>query len=941
MFKRMVAGFVVFCACSLSAQEKKVDFRKVDDELQSRNAARLDNGGRIRLALLSDDVFKDRRTFPPDVVDGNVHSRQVMTGAPYRFHIDFVDELPIETINFICSDYATEVCPEKVQVKLSSGKTFPKVLEKKPAQRRRPKPRQALDIGGLKARWVEVTVLSNHPGGVNSKGKRVGWGGIGEIEVITSADLSRYLTLVDYNPDLPQDIRSRPARRDYSAIKATLPETIPLGRRPGIYFSSDGWKKLFEKMRKSQRGKPVLDGVVASAGNYLKQTVTFPDPSIPAQMKDRGDPPARAHDALSKQAGITAYAWRITGKEKYAARVREILIGYAKRYPSQYKEHKGVNGSDTSKVMAQRLSEAMWLIPLIQAYDLAGDARCFTEQDRALIEEDLVRCAIRFINRKKPAASDVAERDRRSPNWRTDPAPKQKRKGALGNWTAFYNMAFIQGGCVLGDRDWIDIGAAGLKYMLENGIGDDGMWGEGAIGYQQFARHAMVGGLETLARKGIDLWSYKNNVFKNLFDSEFAYAYPDGTSPGINDSGRAPVGSGWTAMAFDYAYLRYGDPNYAHTINKTHRQLHHSPACYFPTQIYEPLPEVPVKGQSSLVFDNLGYAILRGTDGGGGTFLLMDYGKHGGVHGHPDKLNLILFADGDELAGEPAVYRYEDERHGNWTRPTIAHWTLSIDEHAQNPTTGRLVCFADVGEVKVMRGQASGAYAGVALDRTVVQFPGYIVDVNRAWGPAEHTVDYPLCFRGALDALKTVEESRLKPMAGVTPGYRHIMAAGPEMVKGSWSAVWERETQKAASGRKRPENRVKVTVPPAQEKTEVWVGTVPGGRHQAVLRRRGRDVQFACVVDPYREYDAVKKVSTIKVKGPVAAHGLTIERTDGGTDIVVVRYDAMDEGNAAASSTFETYTTQALVTILRLDRAGKVISRVDLGGGAKSRGKTQ
>jgi hypothetical protein len=693
-------------------------------------------------------------------------------------------------------------------------------------------------------------------------------------------------------------------------------------------------------MRASERGKPVLDGVVAAADGYFGTPVTHPDPNVPAQVKDRGDPPARAHDALAKQAGYLGYAYRITGKGEYAARAREILVGYAKLYPDDYKEHKGVNGSDTSKVMAQRLSEAMWLIPLIQTYDLAGDAPCFSDADRKLIEDDLIRHAITFINRKHSAAKDVAEWTAKNPNWRTDPAPKAARKGALGNWTAFYNMAYIHGGCVLGDQDWIDVGAAGLKYMIENGIGEDGMWGEGAIGYQQFARHAMVGGLEALACKGIDLWSYKTNAFKNLFDSEFRYAYPDGTSPGINDSGRAPVGSGWTAMAFDYAYLRYGDPNYARTVNKTHRQLHHSPACYFPTQVYETLPQVPVRGQTSLVFDKLGYAILRGTEGDSETFLLMDYGPHGGVHGHPDKLNLILFADGDELAGEPQGYRYEDDRHRNWTRPSIAHWTLSIDEHSQNPTAGRLVCFADAGDVKVMRGQAAGAYAGVALDRTVVQLPGFIVDINRAWGPAKHTVDYPLCFRGALDRMAGVAGD-LKPMANTTPGYRHILASGPTKVEGAWTGVWQRDATEpnpdadTTDGRRGgPANLVKAMVLPAAG-MQAWMGTVPGGRQQAILRQEGKDVTFACVVDPYLASDAVKSTRLVEAAGPVPVTAVKVARADGGTDIVIVRNDPMPEGQPAAASTVEGISSGSLVTVVRLDEAGKQIARLDVGGGEK------
>ena len=936
----IVAAAVLLAAGLLPAGPAKVDHRKVDRQIQSRNAARLDKGGRIRLELLGKGVVKDRRTFPPHVVDGDVHSRQVVTGAPYRFRIDLVDELPVEAIHFICSDYVNEQSPKDVAVRLSDGTKLTKVLEKIPAQRRKPKPRQRLDVGGRKVRWVEVTVLTNHPGGLLKSGKPCGWGGIGEIEVVTSADLAPYLTVDDFNPDLPTDIRSKARRRDYSDVTVSLPSVIPLGARPGIYMTGEEWKALLETMRNSPRGKPVLDGVVAMADGYLKSPVAFPDPNVPAQTKDRGDPPARAHDALSKQAGVCGYAWLITREAKYARRAREVLVGYAERYPDDYKEHKGVNASDTSKVMAQRLSEAMWLIPQIQAYDMTADSGAFSADDRKLVEEDLIRCAMTFIHRKTPAARTVAAKTAANPNWRTEAAEKKKRPGALGNWTAFYNMAYIHGGSVVGDRDWIDVGADGLKYMIENGIGEDGMWGEGAIGYQQFARHAIVGGLEALARKGIDLWSYKANAFKNLFDSEFAYAYPDGTSPGINDSGRAPVGSGWTAMAFDYAFLRYGDRNYAHTVNKTHRQLHQSPACYFPTRIYKPLPEVPVQGQGSMVFDKLGYAILRGTDGGGETFLLMDYGPHGGVHGHRDKLNLILFADGDELAGEPQMFRYEDDRHANWSTRSIAHWTLSVDEHSQNPTTGRLVCFADAGEVKVIRAQAGGAYAGVALDRTAVQMPGYVLDVCRAWGPAEHTFDYPLCFRGTLDRMEGVEDASLKPMASTTPGYKHILAAGPEAVEGDWTGVWSREAAEADPNgqttderRGGPASRVRATVLAAPG-TKVLLANVPGKRQQAILRRTGRDATFTCLVDPYRAADAVRSVQAMKTAGPIGATGIEVRRADGGTDLIVIRHDPVTDGKPGPETRFAGQATRALVTICRLDKNGRQTGRVELGGAA-------
>ncbi|MBM4049948.1 MAG: alginate lyase family protein, partial [Planctomycetes bacterium] len=661
---------------------------------------------------------------------------------------------------------ALEESPKDVELRLSDGTVLKHTLERLIPKDRRDKPRQTVKVGKDLA-WVEVKVLSSYPGGPNPQtGKPVTWGGIGEIEVITSADLSPYLAVPDHNPDAPVFVEGGSPKSDYSNVKVTLPSPIPLGQHPGIYLSRGEIVKMRQELKAAERAKVTLDSLLAGCNGWLEKKIEHPDPNTPAQMRDRSDPQAKAHSLLSKMAGWLGWAYQLTDDERYAQKAREILVGYARLYPDGYKEHRGVHPSDTSKVMAQRLSEAMWLLPLIQSYDMIHSSSCLSADDRRLIESDLIRHAVTFINSKRSAAEEISLRDKRNPNWRTsDPEPIP---GPVGNWSNFYNAAYIQAGIVLGDQEWIDIGLANTRTMIVQGIGDDGMWKEGAIGYQLFARHALVACMEPLARKGHDLYGYKGCRVKNLWDSPLKYAYPDGTAPGIHDSGRVSVGGDWTAMAYDYAYLRYQDPNYGGIVNDAHRQVFQSEGCYFPTLIYQPLPKKEIAALGSVIFETLGYAVLRGADGGNppaaATFLLMDYGPHGGGHGHPDKLNLILFADGDELAGEPKPYRYEDSRHAEWTRPTIAHWTVSVDQREQAPTTGKLLAFYDTGAVKIMRGVSTAAYAGVGLDRTVVQMPGYIADIYRCWSNATRTYDYPLCFRGALDALDRADAAKLKPL---------------------------------------------------------------------------------------------------------------------------------------------------------------------------------
>ena len=729
----------------------------------------------------------------------------------------------------------------------------------------------------------------------------------------------------ELNMKMPIYLKGGVSRNDYSGVKVTMPEKIGLQGHPRLYMDRAELVKWREDIQKTERGRSAFKSVVDFANGFLSSKIVLPDPKVPAQAKDRGDAAAKAHNRLSNAAGRLGWAYQLSDNEAFAEKAREILVGYAKLYPGEYTEHKGVNPHDAAKVMSQRLSEAMWLLPLIQTYDMIYYAKCMTDADRKLIESDLLRAAITFINGKHDAAAEVKQKNSKNSNWRTEePA---SGGSAMGNWVNFYNATFVQAGIVLGDKDWIDLGAAGTRLMIARGIGDDGMWKEGAIGYQYFARMALILCMEPLARQGIDVYSTGKARVKNLFDSVYKYAYPDGTMPGINDSGRANVGGDYMAGAYDFGWLRFRDPNYGGVVNAAPRQIMQSEGVYFPTVIYEKLPEQPLQGLDSVIFDGLGFSIMRGFNNGDPTYILLKTGlPTGGPHDHPDNLNLIIFADGDELCGEPAFFRYEDNKHGEWTKTTLGHYSLAVDEHNQAKCTARLTGFYDAGAVKIMRGQCAGAYPDVALDRTVVQMPDYIVDVYQAWGKKSHTFDYPLSFPGELDKMKGVAAEKLKSM-GTQPGYKLFMTLDPVTVNGNWSGIWKRE---AAAGGKDP-GELKVTVLENGE-TKSFCGIGADDRQKAVLRRTGTSAVFTALIEPFKVIRAVKAAENFSLKGPVPGYGLKVTRVDGGTDLIIVRLDPQKNQKPAGVTTFEGGTTDALVSVVRMDNSGKVIEAGFIGG---------
>jgi hypothetical protein len=217
--------------------------------------------------------------------------------------------------------------------------------------------------------------------------------------------------------------------------------------------------------------------------------------------------------------------------------------------------------------------------------------------------------------------------------------------------------------------------------------------------------------------------------------------------------------------------------------------------------------------------------------------------------------------------------------------------------------------------------------------------PGYVVDVFRGYSPNQHTFDYPLCFRGDLDALKGVDAATLKPMSTTKPGYKLIKAGDPKGVEGVWTGTWSREAVEAKPDPEdasktipgHPANNVKGMVVPAAG-TQAFVGKDCDDRDRVILRRQAKETVFASIIDPYKASDVVKSVEEFKVDGPIPGYGMRVKRSDGGTDLVVVRFDPQTDNKLAGASTFEGGTTDALVSVIRLDGSGKVIESGFVGG---------
>ncbi len=762
------------------------------------------------------NVVTDKNTSPDAYVDGNAHSRMVMTGAPYTITITLPLKVPVEKISFAQSDYATEAAPKDIEIKFDD-QVIRKTLDNTRPEKVRGKTKIAWQDVPInrEIQTLQITVLSNYDG-------QVKWGGLGDIALWTTLNLDEKFRLAGYDEKAPVYVHATSPKSEM--VKVNLPPLAKDGEHPRLLFTPAEISALREKLANTERGKATFASFKNIADGYLKMAVAFPTPEDTAANNAGNE-----HSSLSYRAGGLGFAYALTGDEKYAKVAREILVGYAQKYAS-YPRHVGRNKSDSSKITFQRLSEAMWLIPQIEGYDYIYNSGVLSEDDKKLIDNGLIRPAIEEIRRQTPA-DEVAARTKKEADWRTK-TPADAIKGDYPNWLNFYNTATLMAGIVLKEQNMIDLAVADLRAAIANGIGADGMWGEGAIGYQLFAMAVMVPAFEAAARQGIDLWSASNGRFKQLFDSPLRYAYPDGTLPGINDSGRGKLGS-WQTMVYDLGYLRYGDARYAFLLNETQRQLHFSEGIYQPTHVFETLPEPPSVVYGSTLFGSLGYSILRNNH----IYALMDYGPHGGVHGHYDKLNLLLFAappnaKGDEIGGEPQFHSYDQALHPQWTTQTIAHNTLAVDEKSQMANDGKLLIYEDTPDIKIMRAESPGSYPGVLLDRTVVVLPDAVIDLYNGQSALNHTWDRTFRYQGKLAQMPIAKDS--KPL-GQSEGYQHIQVTGAQDASEKWQGDWDTKVGKFG---------VDLAGAPNQK---IFAGTGPDKEDIAIARQSGTKADFGAV----------------------------------------------------------------------------------------------
>ena len=408
------------------------------------------------------------------------------------------------------------------------------------------------------------------------------------------------------------------------------------------------------------------------------------DPTRPDRDYD-GCVISGAHGGLARLVLDLGMAYQVTGNVSYAEKAGEILLAYARQYLS-YPLHttRGEEKIGGGRVGPQTLDESTWLIPICQGADLIWSE--LSEDDKDTIAQKMLL----------PAARDVI----------------LPHRIGVHNIQCWKNSAVGLVGFLLGDEELINEAIhnpdRGYWKQMREGVMPDGIWWEGAWGYHFYTLSALWGLTEAAKNCGIDLYGEE---LKSLFDGPIRFAMPDLRLPAFNDSGEVALKG--RASIYELAFARYGDPRYMTLIATSDRRSDF--ALNFGVGEVPPAPSGEWK---SVNYPNSGYAILAQGKSEQATWFCMKYGPHGGGHGHPDKLNFVLYSRGQIMAPDPGTARYGVPIQGGWYRTTLAHNTLVVDEASQERAEGKCLAFGSEDGVDYVVAEAGDIYDGVHFTRS-------------------------------------------------------------------------------------------------------------------------------------------------------------------------------------------------------------------------------
>ena len=481
------------------------------------------------------------------------------------------------------------------------------------------------------------------------------------------------------------------------------------------------------------------------------------------------------YNLLIRAAYNLALVYQLSKDRRYAQKSAEILLLFSQRYRS-YSIHNTFMkpGKTGGRLLSQTLDESVWLLRAVASYDMIAESGALSMGQKVDIEWNLIRAAIATIQRYDAGKS---------------------------NWQAWHNAAIGAAGYALNEKNWVTQalkGKSGFAYHIKNSMLADGFWYEGSIGYHNYtlsAYHWLA-----LAAKQAGQNLYTQGLLK-MVKAPLLMAFPNQSFPKLNDGGTGSLLS--MRNFFEVAFAFTQDKEILAVLQFIYNDLKQSRAIVEALLLGATLTGKQKYSPKGFNFTATGYAIIRQGSSFNALYAGLDYGPHGGWHGHFDKIQLIFFGGQQLLLSDPGTTSYRLPYHNGYFKQSIAHNTIMFGEKNQSTgqETPRKLNFFRTLSLPQGPGLSS-LQASVGSDvfgssrkatRSLLMIANHVlVDSLEVYNPTQQSVDLLFHSEGLLEISNDARRGTFSPAVSWSKSKAgHAYLQTPSMATGKAKGILE------------------------------------------------------------------------------------------------------------------------------------------------------
>lgn len=437
----------------------------------------------------------------------------------------------------------------------------------------------------------------------------------------------------------------------------------------------------------------------------------------------------------TRDAGIL---YHLLDDSRYADAITKILLNYTTLYTRFRGDADAEDWMLKGHAFNQALTEALWTVPLVQAYDLIRAT--LSADDNQTIADQLLR----------PIADTLSSAH--------DNLINQNRLDS--NYTAWLLAGLGQLAFALDDQNLIDrvlSDEIGFPAHIACAIFEDGMEHEATPYYHNFVSLAYSLLAETCLLNNINLYEVegsKGQTIDSLWSALAKISYADGSIPDAND------GSYWVDSIFDIeicdvyemAYVRTGKPLNGWIANCAY-QRRGVKRDRWTTLLFAngTLPNNSPEHEKVSILSVSGMIVARPSSD---LQIYIPYGAYAGSHSHYDRLALTV----RPFSRDAGTTLYGIEERKTWYQQTLAHNTVIVDGKSQGEGSATLIAKSD--DAVTLRSDM--LYEGVSLERRIQWAENCINDTFSLMSENLHQYDW--LFHS--DGQWTLQDTTLEPLAG-------------------------------------------------------------------------------------------------------------------------------------------------------------------------------